>query len=308
MLQWRPGSESEVLFNDRRGDRFVCHILNVATGERRTVPHAVYSVSPCGRYAVTTDFRRIDDMRPGYGYAGLPDPFAGELAPADSGIQRVDLETGEAEVILSLADIVEVPFAGGDISQAKHWFNHLLVSPDGERTIFLNRWRVGESRWQTRMFTVALDGSGLREINPGAGMVSHFIWRDPDHILAWAAHPSHGNAFYLFEDREGGSVEPIGLDVMTRDGHCSYLPGNAWILNDTYPQGPERLQEVYLFHVATGRKVTLGRFHLPPAYTGEWRCDTHPRFSPDGRWVCIDSPHTGEGRQMHLIDISGIVG
>ena len=32
------------------------------------------------------------------------------------------------------------------------------------------------------------------------------------------------------------------------------------------------------------------------------------RFSPDGKSVVIDSPHTGEGRQLHLIDIRGIVG
>ena len=29
--------------------------------------------------------------------------------------------------------------------------------------------------------------------------------------------------------------------------------------------------------------------------------------SPDGKLVCIDSPHTGQGRQMHVIDISKIV-
>jgi hypothetical protein len=31
--------------------------------------------------------------------------------------------------------------------------------------------------------------------------------------------------------------------------------------------------------------------------------DTHPRLSRDERTVCIDSPHTGEGRQMFVIDI-----
>ena len=95
---------------------------------------------------------------------------------------------------------------------------------------------------------------------------------------------------------------------MTRNGHCSYLPGNEWILNDTYPQGAKREQLVYLYHVPTGRRVTLGRFHLPPAYAGEWRCDTHPRFDRDGTTVCIDSPHGGGGgRQLHLIDIRAIV-
>ena len=58
----------------------------------------------------------------------------------------------------------------------------------------------------------------------------------------------------------------------------------------------------------TGRRVELGGFLLPKVYTGEWRCDTHPRSSRDGRLVCIDSPHGGTGRQMWLMDVGAIVG
>ena len=50
---------------------------------------------------------------------------------------------------------------------------------------------------------------------------------------------------------------------------------------------------VRLREKATGRRVPLGHFYSPPAYTGEWRCDTHPRFSPDGNKVVIDSPPRG---------------
>ncbi|MCB1080095.1 MAG: hypothetical protein KDM64_19905, partial [Verrucomicrobiae bacterium] len=46
MLQWRPGSQHEVLWNDRQGDRFVCHVLDVQSGKRRTIPHPIYTVSP----------------------------------------------------------------------------------------------------------------------------------------------------------------------------------------------------------------------------------------------------------------------
>ena len=70
MLQWRPGSPNEVLWNDRQGDRFVCHILDINTSEKRTVPSPVYSVSPCGKWAVSPDFRRVQDMRPGMGMRG----------------------------------------------------------------------------------------------------------------------------------------------------------------------------------------------------------------------------------------------
>jgi len=306
MLQWRPGSKTEVLWNDRQGDRFVCRILDVETGKRRTVPHPIYSVSPDGRKAVSPDFRRVNDMRPGYGYGGLPDPNAEVLAPEDSGIFVIDLDTGKQELVVSLAEIAGIPYPRGDLSKAKHYFNHLLVSPDGRRFEFLHRW--GEPKWRggTRMLTAAMDGSDVRVVDH-SGRTSHFIWRDPRHILAWSWHESHANRFYLFEDRTGGKVQVVCKDVMPQNGHCSYLPGNEWILNDTYP-GRDRKQTVYLYHVVTGRKVPLGHFHSPPEYKGEWRVDTHPRFSPDGRSVVIDSPHTGEGRQLHLIDISKIVG
>ncbi len=307
MLQWLPGSESEVIWNDREGDRFVAHVLDVRTRKRRTLPGPVYAVSPDGRWAVSPDFRRLNDTRPGYGYAGLPDPNRDVAVPADSGIWKMDLKTGEARMILSLADAERVPPKEGDWTGAKHWYNHLLVNTDGSRFCFLHRWRGSKEggSFKTRLFTASPEGKDLHVLDPYGG-TSHFIWRDPSHILAWAWHPSHKSRFYLYRDRTE-DVEVVGRDVMTVNGHCTYLPGNRWILNDTYPDR-ERLQHPYLYHAETGRRVPLGHFHLPREYSGEWRCDLHPRFSPDGKKVVIDSPHGGNGRQLYLIDVSGIVG
>jgi hypothetical protein len=307
MLQWLRGSKSRIIWNDRSETdaRFVSHILDVKTGRKRTLLSPIYALSPDGRTAVAPDFRRIQDMRPGYGYAGLPDPYAQDLAPKDSGIFRIDLESGKQNLIISIADIARFGQIPGNPKEPKHYFNHLLFNTDGSRFIFLHRWRAkGQSGFGTRMLTAAPDGMDVRIVDP-YGQTSHFIWRDPKHILAWAWHPSHGNAFYLYEDGTD-KVEAVGLGVMTRNGHCTYLPGNRWILNDTYPD-KKRKQNVYLYKVATGQIVPLGHFYSPPQYTGELRCDTHPRFSPDGRSVVIDSPHGGNGRQMYLIDISAIV-
>ncbi len=305
MLQWRPGSNEQIIWNDRQDDGYVCHILNVRTGKRRTLGYPIYCLSPDGKTAVAPDFCRIQDMRPGYGYPGLPDPNKDDPAPAESGIYRINLDTGKRDLIVSLARISKLGEIPGNPKNAKHYFNHLLFNTDGSRFIFLHRWRApGLRSFGTRMLTADRDGRNVNIVD-SYGRTSHFIWRDPEHILAWAWHPSHKNAFYLYEDGSN-KVEVVGKGVMTRNGHCTYLPGNEWILNDTYPDG-NRNQNVYLYHVASGRTVALGSFHLPKAYTGEWRCDTHPRFSPDGRSVCIDSPHTGKGRQMHLIDIGSIV-
>lgn len=103
MLQWRPGSTTEILWNDREGDRFVCRILDVKTKNMRTLPHPVYHVSPDGKQALGTDFSRINDQRLGYGYAGIPDPHNKVNAPQESTVYLLDLETGERKDLVSLA-------------------------------------------------------------------------------------------------------------------------------------------------------------------------------------------------------------
>ncbi len=307
MLQWIPGSDSEVIWNDREDGAYVSRILDTATGRMRTVPWPVYAVSPDGAWAVTTDYRRLNDTRPGYGYVGIEDPNADVLAPDDVGVWRVDLASGHRELLISVAEAAAIPNPHSDARGLKHYFNHLLVSPDGGRVIFLHRWRnpPGSGRgFGTRMFTIGSDGSDPYVLDP-YGQTSHFIWRDPQQVLAWAWHPTHGSKFYLYRDRTD-LAQVVAPEAMPANGHCTYLPGNEWILNDTYPD-ENRLQHPYLYEVGTGRRVPLGHFRSPPEYTGEWRCDTHPRFSPDGRKVVIDSPHGGNGRQLYLIDVSGIV-
>ena len=305
MLQWRPGTTSEVLWNDRQGDAFVCHVLDVATRERRTLPMPVYTVSPDGRTGFCPHFGRVNDMRPGYGYAGVPDPCRAIAAPEDSGLWHVDLETGECALILSIADVVAIPWPQGEFGDAKHYFNHLLVSPDGTRVEFLHRWGTegGHGR-VTRMLTVAPDGSDCRVVDD-CGKTSHFIWRDPAHILAWSNAVDDRGAFYLFDIRTG-TAEAVGPEQMTQDGHVGYLPGNDWLVNDTYPDG-ERHRTLYLYHVATDRRIDLGRFLSPLEYDGEWRCDLHPRVSRDGRFLTIDSVHENHGRQIYLLDIGDVL-
>jgi hypothetical protein len=305
MLQWLPGSESEVIWNDREGGEYVSRVLNIRTQKQRTVGAPVYAVSPDGRWAVSPDFRRLHKLRPGYGYAGIPDPNAHVAAPKDAGIWRTDLRSGKTELILPFSEAAGIPAPGLDTAGAKHWFNHLLVAPDGKRLIFLHRWQGPQHKsFVTRMFTATPEAKDLYVLDPH-GKTSHFIWRDNRHVLAWAWHPSAGDKFYLYKDRTQ-EVQAVGERVMAVNGHCTYLPGfdNRWILNDTYPD-KERLQHVYVYDTRTGARHELNALLSPKEYTGEWRCDTHPRFSRNGRLVCVDSPHGG-GRQMYLFDISGI--
>lgn len=312
MFQWIPGrktfEEAEVLWNDRDGDRFFAHVYCPATGKYRELPHPVYVLAPNGEYALFPDFARLNDTRPGYGYCGIPDKNADVAAPEDAGIWKMDLRTGETKLLFSFRDVAEMAPEGGYSKGAKHWFNHLLIAPDSKRFLFLHRWR-GEDEitprwagWKTRLMTANADGSDIYVLNP-FNMTSHLVWRDPTHIIAYANRPTHGNCFYVFEDKTQNTT-PVGAEIMKVDGHVSYLPftDQKWILNDTYPDR-QRYQHPFLFHLETETKLPLGDFYLAPEFKGEWRCDLHPRASRDGRKVLVDSAHNG-GRQIYLIDIS----
>lgn len=329
MLQWIPGSKEEIIWNDRVAAGFVSRIYNLKTKTIRTLPKAIYTLSPDGNYALCVDFDRLQFFRPGYGYATKEKQQNWEKAPTDKGIYKMDLKTGESELILSYAQIAQLKRAQGDVSENFHWFNHLLINPDGTRFIFLNRSRPLASneemtayiknnpdpkkrgfsgRYITRALTADVDGSDVFALND-SGQFSHFIWKGTDEICAWAV-PDDGDktGFFDFKDKTK-QYQTVGNDKMTRNGHNTYIPNTnyEWILNDTYPLGKDRLQELYLYHIPTDRKVILGKFHEPIKYKGEWRCDLHPRSSQDGRFVIFDSTHGGNGREIYKIDISEIV-
>ena len=59
---------------------------------------------------------------------------------------------------------------------------------------------------------------------------------------------------------------------MPVSGHRTYLPGNQWILNGTYPD-ENRLQRSYLYEVSSSRRVPLSHCRSPEEYRDEWRSD-----------------------------------
>ncbi|MFC1462738.1 hypothetical protein ACFLQU_03945, partial [Verrucomicrobiota bacterium] len=267
--------------------------------------HPVYTITPDGRTAFAPDFSRVQHRRPGYGYPGVPDPFEQVQAPEESGLWRMDLQTGEQQLILSIAEVAAIPGPHDDVPDVLHYFNHLLVSPDGSRVEFLHRWRSPGVGKATRMLVVRPDGSDVRVVDDN-GNTSHFIWLDSERLLAWSGAKSDRSDFCVF-NVETGDIEAMGHDKMTRDGHVNCMPDSDWLVNDAYPGGDQN-RPLYLYHIPMDERVELGAFYSPAEYNGEWRCDLHPRISRDGAKVIIDSAHEeGLGRQMYMVGVGEIL-
>ena len=94
---------------------------------------------PPVRAAIAPDFRRLNDCRPGYGYAGIPDPNRALRAPEDAGLWQMDMRTGKRKLLITFAQAAQLPFqeksrpVHSDPAKAKHWFNHLLYAPGSRR-------------------------------------------------------------------------------------------------------------------------------------------------------------------------------
>ncbi len=233
-LQWLPGSASEVLWNDREGDRFVCRVYDTAKRQVvRTLPRELHHVSADGRWGVSVDSRRLQSERPGYGYAGIPDPEADRRAPERSGIWVTDIRAGTERLVLSIAAVARIPNPAVDNATVKHRFEHVTWNTDASRFVFLHRWRKPDdppTRLRSRMFSAASDGSDLRLVTDRQD-ASHFVWDDPHHITIWL-----NNSYWRY--RDDGSNSPTLLWAAP-NGHQSYLPGtgNTWLVTDCYPFG-----------------------------------------------------------------------
>ncbi len=296
-LQWFPGeSDRMVLYNRRVGDGHGAVVQNIETMEiERTCLRPIYSLSGDGRVGLSLNFARLQRLRPGYGYDDLPDETAGENQPEGDGIWSVDVESGESALLFSVAEVARMdprPTMDG----AEHYFNHIMWNSDSTRFMFFHLWMRGGKR-HIRLVTAGPDG-GEPFVLYNEDHISHYWWLGRDEIVAFSTHADTGSHYHLYKDKKG-CVGIIGESALDRDGHPSFRPGSRMMLTDSYPDG--RFERGLLLYDTDALKLKkLGDFYSPPFLSGERRCDLHPRWSPSGKMICVDSAHRGKRRMCVL--------
>lgn len=339
MLRWRIDG-SALIFNDRYGGTLVARVVELSGKELHVTPFPIYDCSSDGDTTVSVNFARLAWTRPGYGYAGIEDPFRHSRRPEADGLRIGSIRDSKEEVILSTRKISERD-APRFFRERVHWLNHATFSPSGRRIAFLHRSRSAmaaaggvmtfgttpRSRsWKrvvrrqlgalyrrvtgggfaslfSRLFVVNLDGTNLQCV-VDSGVCSHFGWRDDNSLVFWGSWGGSMPAYWLV-DLLSGKVEPAGAGLPGEDGHCSYSRDGRWLLTDTY-QSAEKPGLIVLKDTRSGQISEIGRFRAAPGFSGELRCDFHPRLRSDNRMICFDSTHEG-ARNVYVADVSSIV-
>ncbi len=296
MMHWIG---EEFTFNDWEDGSLVSRALNPKTKESRTIQGAISAVSPTARVAIGLNYQRMALCRSVVGYASELEPDAIKAQPEDDGLYLLDLQNGTSKLVLSIADLIST-VSDEKVVGGRTWFNHVLFNTDGTRVLFFCRVRH-EKGFHSSLWTVNPDGSDLEIQIPFGYRVSHFDWKDSTQILV-SSDIVNEMGFVEFTDGMR-NFSPIGRSVLPNDGHASFSPDRQWLLCDTYPRGPARLAELMLYDIAENRRIVLGEFHHDEQFSGDIRCDLHPRWSSDGKTITFDSVHE-DSRQIYCIDLT----
>ncbi|MCS3755663.1 TolB family protein [Salinibacter ruber] len=297
MTQWL--NDEIVAYNDVQDRRLGVQIVGAGGANKQFIPWPIQTVHPSGIEVLSLNYKRLHRQRPEYGYKPRVSNFSSEVPLGEDGLWRVNLETGRAELVLSLSQLRRHR-PRTEMENASHRVNHAMYSPKGARVVFMHRW-IGDEGKFSRLYVAAPNGDDLRLLMDDR-MVSHYSWRDENHLVVWGRTEKQGNRYYLVDVRDG-TLRVLGEEVFGQfgDGHPSYAPGGRWIVTDTYPD-KGRKRHLLLFDTQTETVHRLGRFFAPWTFDGMNRCDLHPRWSPDGNYISIDSTHEGS-RKSYVIDI-----
>jgi hypothetical protein len=278
MLQWLPQSGRKVIYNQRAHNRLISVIRDLDNNQIRTLPLPVHAVSPLGDYA---------------------------LSLHNQGIYRLDLKSSAWELIFSLQPVAALQRASSG-EDASHSFHHIQINSDASRCAFLHRWQPIKEREETsynRLITLNPDGS--EPFVPFDGKVSwHYGWVSESQIIAEVKDLAMEEDTFLFEDRSQ-QRQTIGIDILDADKGITLSPNRKWILSET-ALDKDNFRTVLLWQWPDGLRIDVAKFYSPPELNGSLRCGLHPRWSRDGRKICIDSPHTGT-RQIYVLDVSQII-
>lgn len=288
MLQWLPGegNETKVIYNVARDGHFQSVIADVLTGEKRYVNFPTYCVTPDGKYSVSLNYERSYWCR-AYHYQSVVNPAYDVRVAEDDGVFLVDLTTGEVRRIVNIADVIATD-PDKDFDSAKHWLEHIMISPGGTRIAFLHRFSFG-SAYTTRLFVCDADGGNLQCMPEWRGNDwSHFGWRGEDSFVIYSVKKNAFQAGYA----KGVQKAKRGFSPMTLVNRVAHWPILRGLKNRLKPH--EKYYKMYEYRNGAF-------FFTRNLDEKEFGIDGHPSFTADGRYMLTDTYPDAKGMQSLLL-------
>ncbi|MGQ0528129.1 MAG: hypothetical protein ACT4OY_08920 [Alphaproteobacteria bacterium] len=278
-LQWVPSAGPRaIFFNTLLDGRYKGILYDIA--QKKTLSalcSPLYALSTDGRYGLSLNFSALHAARRGYGYSNLPDD-------GDRNLYLIDIEANRKQAIFSLAAAEEFE-PQADMGGAAHYFNHLSFNPAATLYMVKHLWMTPEGRRRSR--TLILDKSGhIVTCLNSTGLSSHYAWRSDQEITVFD-WDEEDVARYRSYDLEAKEIKIIGDPYLRQDGHPTWINENT-LVTDTYRDMLSR-QSVLFYDAGCNIFLKYATLSVPPSFTGEVRCDLHPRIDIARRRICVDT-------------------
>src|SRR5690606_35028169 len=196
---WQQGTkaqwlnERKFIFNNYVDGQYVSMMVDLIEGKIENIPCPIYDCFNTD-YALTLTFERLMALRPDYGYRNKAALTEDEISNTiNDGIFHVNLSTLETKLLLRIEDIMKVSYQE-PMKNASHKVNHIMISPNGERFMFLHRYFINGQRFD-RLMVADRDGKNLKLLCDD-GMVSHCYWLDSNTIIGYLRDKQFGDKYY----------------------------------------------------------------------------------------------------------------
>ena len=257
--------------------------VNIETGETSATARGAYFYNKTFTKYLSLNFYRLDRFAKGYGYS-----FDVDCMELDKdGIWEVNVESNESRLILSLSDVMA--FEPKAYTRCQHYINHVAYCPDERYVIFIHRWQVKGGEFVSRLLKYDQKDKKLRALLDN-GHVSHYCWKSSRELMIYATNEKNEKGYMVVDIDTGKNYLLEGLPI--EDGHPTYSKDGKWVVTDTYPNH-HRNQYLFLFNTSEKKLYKVDKLYSPFKYFNENRCDLHPRWSMDNKYVLVDNTAKG---------------
>lgn len=283
-LTWFDQDES-IIFNAFENGKYVSKVLDLNGNVLRVYDRPIATICRKANVAMSINFPRVYDFRPGYGYLNTKDEYYDVNAPEEDGIFIMDLKTGESKLLINYVEMKEA-FKEDPFTDMKLVVNHITLTPNGTGFIFLLRNFPEEGKlWGTVLAYADINGNMRKLTNFEVN--SHYSWKDEETLMIYSGLPKWGIYFFNVKTGERTMLNNPVLDF--DDIHCNYSPDRKTMIGDGYPQPGESTRTLYFYDFETKKEDVLVTVYSRPVPETDMRCDLHARFSPDGSRISYDT-------------------
>jgi hypothetical protein len=310
MFFWNPNAaETQFFFNDR----------DVKTGEVFTVLYDIkkkkrvkeyrFKDTPIGNGGVAwngsffmgLNYGRLARLRLVTGYPDSLDWSKDQTAPKNDGIFKVNIKTGEKELLVSYRQMEnEIKKQGTDFENTGLFVNHTLLNREANRLYFFARegWVKGGNKLNIA-FSVHLDGSNLKIHKQHIG--GHPEWAEGSVMIG-----RKGKKQILYDVDKSEIVGQLGTPELFPDpeGDIALSPDGNWFVNGFKVQSEENGNKNFfaVYRISDGAYARSKGIDKG-SYLGNIRIDPAPRWNRTNDAILVPGISENRTRQMFVVKV-----